>query len=273
MNYARILSALDEPTLITPGYNASLRRLFSEHIALSRGEFRASREGTDSSGGKIEIPQAEIRDGINFVPIGGPIGRGLGSFEKGAGCVDVADIEAELRTGEADPTVRAHIGIFDTPGGMYSGTPELSDFIQTLTKPKLAWIPGMACSAGAWLAASFDASFASKTADLGCIGVYCYLLDQTAAMEQEGLKADLVTSGKYKGMGAPGIPLTDEQRAHLQDRVDEMAQTFYEHMSANRPAVAREDMQGQVFKAPTALQKGFIDGIVRNLDDVVALLS
>jgi hypothetical protein len=52
-----------------------------------------------------------------------------------------------------------------------------------------------------------------------------------------------------------------------------MAQTFYDHMKATRPDVQQADMQGQVFKAPTALAKGFIDGIVRSLDDVVALLS
>ncbi len=52
-----------------------------------------------------------------------------------------------------------------------------------------------------------------------------------------------------------------------------MAQTFYDHMASTRPDVKAADMQGQVFQAPVALQKGFIDGIVRNLDDVVALLS
>ena len=35
------------------------------------------------SGSEVEIPQAELRNGIMHIPITGPIGMGLGKFEKG----------------------------------------------------------------------------------------------------------------------------------------------------------------------------------------------
>ena len=87
----------------------------------------------------------------------------------------------------------------------------------------------------------------------------------------EGLKPMLITSGEYKGMGAPGIPLDQVQIQHLQDRVDEMANQFCSHVMERRPLVNMDDLRGQCFKAQSALAKGFIDMIVPDLDAVVAL--
>ena len=91
-------------------------------------------------------------------------------------------------------------------------------------------------------------------------------------MEMEGIKAELFTSGKFKGMGVPGVAMTKEQKQFLQDRVDGMAQEFYGHLSETRPNIDSKDMQGQIFQAKEALERGFIDGIVNGIEDVIALL-
>ncbi len=309
---ALLSTLTEEPLLITPSSHASLLHLFLSRGSLAlaldpalnlsrqsksksksknqeqeqeqnyhpdltpliiRGSAElAERQGTDYCGEAIEIPQAELIDGISYIPIGGPIGRGLGSFEKGAGCVDVQDLEDELDTAENDPNCRGAILSFDTPGGMYSGTPELADCIAQFTKPIMAWIPGCCASAGYWLAASCDAIFASKSADIGCIGVYCYLLDQSARYAAAGVKPVVVSSGIYKGMGAPGTSFTDAQMQHLQDRVNEMAAEFYAHVQQSRPDVNQSDLQGQTFKASSARTKGFIDDILASIDAVAELI-
>src|SRR5262245_66484163 len=97
MRYAALLSTLsDEPLIITPTAHAVLLKLFEEHRTLPQAEFHAKREGTTASGAEVDLPQAEIKDGIMHIPITGPIGSGLGKFEKGAGAVDVGDITDEL---------------------------------------------------------------------------------------------------------------------------------------------------------------------------------
>lgn len=268
MKFHQILSVLtEEPLILTPARHASLLSLFrSTHAE------RIQREGMDSCGDTVEVEQAQIVEGIMHIPVNGPIGRRLDAFEKGAGCVDCGDIEDEIETAEEDPNCTGIVLHFDSPGGMYSGTPELGNVILQATKPTAAFIPGMACSGAYWLACACDYVCATQSADIGNVGVYCYLLDQSGQYEQAGLKADVVTSGKYKGMLAPGMPLTKDQRQHLQDRVNEMAAEFYAHVQQCRPDVQMDDMQGQCWKAPSALEKGFIDMIVQDDEDVVALL-
>lgn len=269
MNLVQIHQTLaSEPLILTPQSHASLVRIFTEH----RNRDKAAREGVDMCGEKVELPQAELdHDGIMHIPVNGPIGRGLGAFEKGAGAIDVQDILDDLEEAEGNPDCRAIIFHFDSPGGMYSGTPELADEIMECSKPTAAYIPGMACSGGYWLASACNFVCATKSADLGNVGVYCYLLDQTEQFKAEGLKPMLITSGEYKGMGAPGIPLDQVQIQHLQDRVDEMANQFCSHVMERRPLVNMDDLRGQCFKAQSALAKGFIDMIVPDLDAVVAL--
>lgn len=268
MRLAQILATLtQEPLILMPAAHASLLRLFEEH----REGGKIAREGTDMCGDKADIAQAEMIDGIYHIPVNGPIGRGLGKFEKGAGAVDVADLSDEIVTAEEDPMCRGIIFHYDTPGGMYSGTPEIGNLIQRCDKMTAAYIPGMCCSGGYWQAASCDVICATVSADIANVGVYSYSLDRSAQYAAAGIKPVLVTSGDFKGMGAPGIPLNKAQLQHLQDRVDEMAQSFYAHVQSCRPDVQMEDMRGQAFKSQSALAKGFIDLIVPDLDAVTAL--
>jgi ClpP class serine protease len=271
---ALLATLTSEPLLLTPGAQAAyLRLLEATHVERALNRELMQREGVGMSGDAVEVDQAEMRDGLLYVPVGGPIGRGLDKFEKGAGAVDVQDIEDELDGAEEDPECRGVIMIFDTPGGMYSGTPELSDRIEAFDKPVLGWIPGACCSAGLWLAASCDGIFAAKSADIGCVGVYCYLLDQSKRYADAGVKPIVVSSGIYKGMGAPGTSFSPEQLAHLQERVDQMAAEFFAHIQRTRPDVQMADMQGQTFKPSIAREKGFIDDVLTSVEDVAALLG
>jgi capsid assembly protease len=272
MRLPQILAQLtEEPMLITPTAHAALLKLFEDHTTLERVQFRAQREGVDWCGDAVEVEQAGLVDGIFYIPIGGPIGRGLGKFEVGAGCVDVGDVMDELDQFESDPNARAAILDIDSPGGMFSGTPELANRIMACNKPTAAFM-NLGCSAAFWLAIACDYAFAAPSGDVGSIGVYSYFLDRSKQFEQAGIKPVLVSSGPYKGAGAPGVPLTKVQLQQMQDRVNEMAEMFYQHVEARRPEARREDMQGQTFKASTAMAKGLIDGVVDSVGEVAALL-
>src|SRR5436853_5850122 len=122
MRLPQIIQTLtQEPLLMLPSAAASLLKLFEQHQAFSAEAFKALREGTDWCGEAIEIPQAELIDGIMHIPVGGPIGRGLGKFEKGAGAVDVDDVTDEINGAESDPMCRAILFDIDSPGGMVNG--------------------------------------------------------------------------------------------------------------------------------------------------------
>ena len=290
MKYHQIITTLTaEPLLITPATAISLFRLFERHaegkdhvlaalpttseVWAAALDPIAQREGTGMCGEKVELAQMEIEDGIAHIPIGGPVGRGLGSMEKGAGAVDVDDVAEELDQAEESDEVRAIILDIDSPGGMVSGTPELADRIAAVQKPIYSFSGGLIASAAYWLASATDAIFATKSADIGSIGVYIPWADFSEAYAKEGVKIELFTSGKYKGMGFPGTSLSAEQRGLLKDRVIDIANMFYAHVQANRPDVQDESMQGQTFKADKARDLGLIDEVVRDKGEVVDLLS
>lgn len=258
-----------EPSLITPGAHASIRQLLESKIA--SGEF--IREGTDICGDKVELPGMVKEDGIAHIPLKGAIGSGLNGFAKGRGAVDVADISEEIDDAASDKSIKSILFDLDTPGGMVSGTPELASKIRAVNKPKYGFSAGLVASAGYWIGASLDGLFGTESSEWGSIGVYLPFHDLTKAAEMEGVKVELIKAGKLKGIGYPGLPLSEMQREHLQERVNEIYQMFTTHVRSTRGARISDDtMQGQTFLAKEALSRGLIDGLVTSKADVVRLL-
>jgi signal peptide peptidase SppA len=258
-----------EPALILPEAAASIRMLVEAHLGL--GE-QGRGPATDRCGEQVDVEQMQIVDGIAHIPIGGAIGQKLKPFQRGQGAVDVADVAAEIVQAESDPTVRGTIFHIDSPGGMVSGTPELASQIAAMKKPKYAYTDGMMASAAYWIGAATDGIFATPTANVGSIGVYMPWIDQSRAFEAAGLKVELIKAGKLKGMGFPGTSLSDDQRAHLQDRVNSIYAMFKDHVCATRGDIADSVMQGQTFMAGEAMKHGLIDAIVSSKAEVAALI-
>lgn len=274
MKLAKILSTLNsEPLLCADGYRTTLLELFKQHSELSGPEFRSARTGMAKSGSLLDVEQMEVEDGLAIIPVGGPIGMGLGEFEKGAGAVDVDDIAAEIDDAESNDEVSAIILNFDTPGGMVTGTPELGQKILSVEKPIYAFTRGQLASAGYWLAASCDGIIATPSADIGCIGVCMSFMDLSKLADMAGIKVKVFGSGDYKGMGTPGTSLTPKQEMFLQQRTMDLADMFYSHVRSQRGQIDDGDMQGQSFKGQQAMDRGFVDDLMPNLDALKSFLS
>jgi signal peptide peptidase SppA len=275
MNYPKLLS--EDVLLITPNAYATLAKAYEDLRSDVDGLAPmplTKREGVDPwSGRDVPLDQMEMIDGIAVIPVTGPIGRGLNIWDKGLGATDVADIEDDIETAESDYQCRGILLVIDSPGGTVGGIPELADRILQVEKPIFAYTGGLACSAAYWIASATDGIFATKSADLGSIGVYCTFLDRSKMAADMGLKVQVFSSGKYKGAGVPGTSLTKEQAALVQDRIAAIAQMFFDHVTAMRPDVTAELMQGQTFKADAALALGLIDDVVTNQDEALQLLT
>jgi signal peptide peptidase SppA len=276
MKLAKILDVLsNDPLLCAAEYRSSLLEMFRQHADLSPADFRAQRTGMAKSGQELNIRQMEIEDGIARIPVGGPIGQGLGEFEKGAGAVDVDDIRDEIDEAQSDDTVEAIVLDFDSPGGMVTGTPELANYIAESSesgKPLYAFCRGCMASAAYWLACACDGIFCTPSATVGSIGVCMVFNDLSRAADMAGVRVKVFASGPVKGAGTPGTSLTADQEMFLRGRVAELADNFYSHVRANRPDVSDADMQGQHFTGTTALAKGLVDDVME-YEDLVAFLK
>jgi ClpP class serine protease len=80
-------------------------------------------------------------------------------------------------------------------------------------------------------------------------------------MEMAGLKTELFASGPYKAAGVPGVPLTDQQRAMIQARVDELAAIFKADVRRGRSNVSDDSMQGQTFLGGGGITAGLVDSV------------
>jgi signal peptide peptidase SppA len=273
MKLAQIYSVLKtEPLFCKDGYRETLLEMFEQHASMSAGEFKHARTGKARSGSDLEVEQMEVVDGIARIPVGGPIGQGLGEFEKGAGAVDVDDIAAELDEAEEDEEVKTIILNFDSPGGMVSGTPELGTRILAVEKPIYAWSRGHMCSAAYWLGCCTNGVFCSPTATIGSIGVCMSFMDMSKMADMAGIKVKVFGSGLYKGMGTPGTSLTPRQEILIEEQIKSLAGMFYSHVREQRGAIEDSDMQGQTFDGQSAMDKGFVDGIMTSLADLEAFL-
>lgn len=171
-----------------------------------------------------------------------------------------------------DPSIRTVIMDIDSPGGTSAGLPGAVEALERLGAEKrlISWNNDLAASAGYWLAATANEAYSAPDADSGSVGVYIAIPDYSAMMAKMGIEMNVLRDGALKGMGLFGKALTEAEKSHLQQRVDELSVDFKGYIRERRPGVEDDTMQGQTFPAPAALKKGLIDGI---FDDLPALVA
>jgi signal peptide peptidase SppA len=205
-----------------------------------------------------------VEDGIGVVAIEGPILRKPDLFARiFFGATGSEDIGAALREAAGRDDIKAVFLNIDSPGGTVAGTPELADAVAALDKkkPVYAFSSGLMCSAAYWVASQARAIYATPSAQVGSIGVVQAVIDNSAALDKAGIKVEVFSVGKYKAMGAPGTPLTDDQRELISSNLAEIAGEFHAAVLAKGRAIPAEAMEGQTFSGKQA-QRHNLAGVV-----------
>lgn len=211
-----------------------------------------------------ESPLLSIDDGVGVIAIEGPILRKPDIFARiFFGATSSIDIGEALReAGERDDIKAVFLNI-DSPGGTVAGTPELAASVSKLnkSKPVYAFSSGLMCSAAYWIASQARAIYATPSAQVGSIGVVQAVIDNTAALDKAGLKVEVFSVGKYKSMGAPGTPLTEDQRQLISSNLAEIASEFHEAVRSRGRTIPDEALEGQTFSGKQA-QRHNLAGMV-----------
>lgn len=204
----------------------------------------------------------ETINGVAVIQIEGALGYKISAIDKACmGACDYVDIRNAIKKADNDEAVQSILFQISSPGGMVTGLHETAQAIASATKPTVAFTDDLAASAGYYLAVSADSVYATSSAQVGCIGTLMTWIDVTRAYELQGVKRELVASGKYKGMLMPGIPLTEDQRELLQDEVNSLAGEFKDHVTAYRGDIDPEYMEGQTLWGLAARAAGLIDEV------------
>ena len=212
---------------------------------------------------------------IAGVMLTGVLMKSVGSMTDGTSTVEA---RRAIRQAAADPDVSAILLMIDSPGGSVSGTADLAADVKAASarKPVFAFIDDLGASAAYWIASQAEKVYANTgTAAIGSIGTLSILYDLSAQAEKEGIKVFRFGTGPLKGMGQPGVAVTDEMAAYMQSLVEDSQVMFDAAVKKGRGLTDKklaEVKTGGVFLAGDALALGLIDGI-KSFDAVVSELA
>lgn len=242
---------------ILPDYHGAIARQLQEH---------------DYDGNGYELPQPEEESGIAIIHIHGAVGKLLTDFERMFGMTDYDDIAEQVADADANPNINSILLHIDSPGGTITGLPELAAKLRNVSKPLVAYTEGTAASAAYWIASQADSVLLSESAEVGSVGVYVALLNQTEYLRNMGLKINAVSAGDNKLDYADFQPLSNEARERLQANVDKWHARFKEEINIKRD-VPEASMTGQTYEGLEAVEAGLADGVVNDLADVIGLMA
>lgn len=181
------------------------------------------------------------------------------------GGTNVFQTAQAIQAADADPSVTDITLVVDSPGGYHSAAIMLGDVCLAASKP-INVVIKLSCFSAAYYVAACCKSIeaAGRYPKAGSIGTLIAFYDVTDYLTRIGFKLELVASSELKGLGWPGAPLTDKQRAYLKSQVDEAYADFTSTVKKGRKlsdAELKAVADARIFSAPQALSLKLIDSI------------
>lgn len=246
-------------------------------FAMAGGKFDAeelaARVGSPAPG-RVSRSQGAIA----VLPLYGTITQRANMMSDFSGGTSTQLFANAFRQAMADDTIKAIVIDADSPGGSTDGVAELADEIYQArgSKPIVAQANSLMASAAYWIGSACDEIVATPGAQVGSIGIITAHLDESAAMEQAGIKATIIAAGKYKAEGNPTEPLSPEAIADVESRMGYFYNLFTGAVARGRGVSQSQVIdgygEGRVMTPDTALKAGMIDRIA-TLDQTLARLG
>lgn len=229
--------------------------------ALQLGAWKSLASPSEAASSR-DRPFALSSDGTALVRVEGQITKYPSKF----GGTSTVLTRRILSQAIADPDVRSIMLAIDSPGGQVAGINDLAEAVRraTETKPVTAFIEDLGASAAYWVASQAQTIVATRTTEIGSIGVFAVLQDLSGAAEREGITIRVVSTGPFKGLGVSGTPVTQEMIDDVQAHVDQIGSFFFQAVQQGRRLNAKQleaVTDGRVWLAAEAMQRGLIDRI------------
>jgi protease-4 len=256
LNYQLIKSILSESWAIDPmaidTMSPLVAALFTPNMAFeaSEPEQPSARSMADASTGGTKMVRA--------ISIRGSLTK----YDQSCGPVGMMTIGQWIRSADRDPAIDSIVLRIDSPGGTVSGTEDLANIIKETSKPIVAFVEDMACSAAYWLASCCDEVIANNsTAQVGSIGVLMSFADAQPMWEAKGVKFHTVTAPQSTDKTAMFEKVRSGDYKEYKDNVlAPLAQKFIDTVKGNRSGITDADCTGKVFFAKDATGT-FVDSI------------
>lgn len=243
--------------------------------AVKSGTLRPVACDDDEKDEEGRCPGYTVHNGTAIVTIAGAIMKKASKF---GGTSSVATRQA-IRKAVQDESVTSILLHIDSPGGTVAGTGDLAADVKAanVVKPVHAHIDDLGASAAYWVASQAERITANPTGEVGSIGTVLRLEDTSGMYTAQGIKVHVISTGKFKGAGFDGAPITDEHLAMFQQEVDDLNEHFLQGVAKGRKgkmslAQVREAADGRVHIAAKAMAMGLIDDVA-SLESAFAFIQ
>lgn len=208
---------------------------------------------------------------VGIIHISGIISRHADMFAQffGLGSAAIENIAKDFQSLLDNEEVKSIILDFDTPGGAITGVNELSEIIYNARgiKPIKAYVTGLACSAGYFLASACDEIIIDEMGQVGSIGVMRVVSKQNEK------------SVIFKSSQSPMKNIEAESelgKAEYQAKVDYLASIFIDKVAKYRGITADEVInrgnKGGVLVGAVAVTAGLVDRL-GSMDSLIEELN
>jgi protease-4 len=204
-------------------------------------------------------------DQIGVVYVTGPI-YGSGGGGLFGGFVGTETVAKQLERAETNSKIKAVIVRIDSPGGAAGTAQEIyqliRDFREQTGKPVIASMGDVAASGGYYVAAAADKIVANRATMTGSIGVIMGGFDLAELMQKYGIRANDITSGKYKDTGSMFRHMRPDELQYLQGVVDSVYEQFVADVAAGRNMRVQDVKKladGRIYTGEQAQKKGLVD--------------
>ncbi len=203
------------------------------------------------------------RDRIAILPLRGVITEGHRALR-------------ELREYRKDNSVKGYVLWVNSPGGEVAPSQALYRQLASARDegyPVVAVIGSVGASGAYYAALGADSIIAMPGSLVGSIGVIMEFPNVEDLLEKIGLQFEIVKSAEHKDIGSPYREVTAEERALLQEVVDDVYDQFVDAIAEER-GMSRDSVDvvadGRVLSGRLAIEYGLIDG-EGDLVDAIAM--
>ncbi len=226
-------------------------------------EARADREDDEEP----DFPPLYERMGdVGIIKIEGSLVPGEAGWMRYFGITGYADIKAAVLEGLADKGAKSLMIFSNSGGGSVAGVEDAESFIAQVAqhKPTSAYSE-FSASAAYWLTSAAGHITTSPTGVNGSLGVIRVVTEYSKAFEKDGITKTVMRAGRYKALGNPFEPLSEDGKAEIQSKLDDLYQIFIDVVARNRGTtaiIADQVMgQGREFLGKRGLEAGLVDSI------------
>ncbi len=195
--------------------------------------------------------------------------EGVISAEKYSGLFGVVTVTPEKIISQLDearknPNVKAILIRVNSPGGSAAASQEIYEELKKVEKPVVVSVSEVCASGAYYVASAADRIIANRSSSVGSIGVIMQIPNFENLYEKLGIKYTTIKQGKFKDVGSPDRPITEEEIRLLETQLKEIYGQFIADVAEGRNMDAGEVEElatGWVFLGTEALELGLIDGI------------